>query len=69
MSKVKSVEYGLEKYLKAHKISSLLGTDYVEFYVETQNNPHIIIKPFRYQSLAYAGLETRWDRTSYLETR
>jgi 4-hydroxyphenylpyruvate dioxygenase len=34
MSKeVKSVEYGLRKYLKEHKISSALGTDYVEFYV------------------------------------
>jgi hypothetical protein len=44
MSKeVKSVEYGLEKNLKAQDFFRL-GTDYVEFYVGNANNPHIIIK-------------------------
>jgi 4-hydroxyphenylpyruvate dioxygenase len=33
MSKVKSVEYGLRKYLRSTRFPSILGTDYVEFYV------------------------------------
>jgi hypothetical protein len=53
MSKeVKSVEYGLEKYLKEHKISSALGTDYVEFYVgNAKQSAHYYKTAFGYQSL------------------
>jgi 4-hydroxyphenylpyruvate dioxygenase len=41
---VKSVEYGLEKYLRERKIFFLLGTDYVEFYVGNAKQSAIIIK-------------------------
>jgi hypothetical protein len=44
MSKVKSVEYGLEKYLRSTRFPSLLGTDYVEFYVGNAKQSLIIIK-------------------------
>jgi 4-hydroxyphenylpyruvate dioxygenase len=65
---VKSVEYGLEKYLRERKIFFLLGTDYVEFYVgNAKQSAHYYKTAFGYQSLAYAGLETGVkDRTSYV---
>jgi 4-hydroxyphenylpyruvate dioxygenase len=67
---VKSVEYGLEKYLKAHKISPL-GTRLCRIYVGNAKQSAHYYKTFSYQSLAYAGLETgvRDENIVCLETR
>lgn len=69
MSQIKNVEYGLEKIFEgAQDFLPLLGTDYVEFYVgNAKQSAHYYKTAFGFQSLAYAGLETRVkDRASYV---
>ena len=69
MSKIKNVEYGLDKIFEGAKdFLPLLGTDYVEFYVgNAKQTAHFYKTAFGFQSLAYAGLETGLkDRTSYV---
>lgn len=60
MSKIKNVEYGLEKIFEGAKdFLPLLGTDYVEFYVgNAKQAAHFYKSAFGFQSFAYRGLET-----------
>ncbi|MDN3643474.1 4-hydroxyphenylpyruvate dioxygenase [Lutimonas halocynthiae] len=60
MSKIKNVEYGLEKiFAGAKDFLPLLGTDYVEFYVgNAKQAAHFYKTAFGFQSFAYKGLET-----------
>jgi len=60
MSKIKNVEYGLEKIFdKAQDFLPLLGTDYVELYVgNAKQAAHFYKTAFGFQSFAYKGLET-----------
>ncbi len=60
MSKIKNVEYGLEKIFEGAKdFLPLLGTDYVEFYVgNAKQAAHFYKTAFGFQSFAYKGLET-----------
>ena len=60
MSKIKNVEYGLEKIFEGAKdFLPLLGTDYVEFYVgNAKQAAHFYKSAFGFQSFAYKGLET-----------
>ena len=60
MSKVKNVEYGLEKIFEGAKdFLPLLGTDYIEFYVGNAKQAAYYYKSaFGFQSFAYKGLET-----------
>jgi 4-hydroxyphenylpyruvate dioxygenase len=60
MSKIKNVEYGLEKIFEgAQDFLPLLGTDYVEFIVgNAKQAAHFYKTAFGFQSHAYKGLET-----------
>ena len=60
MSKIKNVEYGLEKIFEGAKdFLPLLGTDYIEFYVGNAKQAAYYYKSaFGFQSFAYKGLET-----------
>ena len=60
MSKIKNVEYGLDKiFAGAKDFLPLLGTDYVEFYVgNAKQAAHFYKTAFGFQSFAYKGLET-----------
>jgi len=60
MSKIKNVEYGLEKIFEgAQDFLPLLGTDYIEFYVGNAKQAAYYYKTaFGFQSFAYKGLET-----------
>jgi 4-hydroxyphenylpyruvate dioxygenase len=60
MSKIKNVEYGLEKIFEgAQDFLPLLGTDYVEFIVgNAKQAAHFYKTAFGFQSYAYKGLET-----------
>ncbi len=60
MSKIKNVEYGLEKIFEgAQDFLPLLGTDYVELYVgNAKQSAHFYKTAFGFQSFAYKGLET-----------
>ena len=69
MSKIKNVEYGLEKIFEGAKdFLPLLGTDYVEFYVgNAKQAAHFYKSAFGFQSFAYKGLETgSRDAVSYV---
>ena len=69
MSKIKNVEYGLEKIFEgAQDFLPLLGTDYVEFYVgNAKQAAHFYKSAFGFQSFAYKGLETgSRDAVSYV---
>tara|TARA_R110002072_G_scaffold20688_1_gene74792 strand:+ start:32897 stop:34054 length:1158 start_codon:yes stop_codon:yes gene_type:complete len=69
MSKIKNVEYGLEKIFEgAQDFLPLLGTDYVEFYVgNAKQAAHFYKTAFGFQSYAYKGLETGCiDYASYV---
>jgi 4-hydroxyphenylpyruvate dioxygenase len=69
MSKVKNVEYGLEKIFEdAQDFLPLLGTDYVEFIVgNAKQAAHFYKTAFGFQSHAYKGLETGCrDYSSYV---
>jgi 4-hydroxyphenylpyruvate dioxygenase len=56
---VKSVEYGLEKYLRERKIFFLIRNWLCRIYVgNAKQSAHYYKTAFGYQSLAYAGLET-----------
>jgi 4-hydroxyphenylpyruvate dioxygenase len=72
MSKLKNVEYGLEKIFEGAKdFLPLLGTDYVEFYVgNAKQSAHFYKTAFGFQSHAYKGLETGCkDYASYVLTQ
>ena len=72
MSKLKNVEYGLEKIFEgAQDFLPLLGTDYVEFYVgNAKQSAHFYKTAFGFQSHAYKGLETGCkDYASYVLTQ
>ncbi len=72
MSKIKNVEYGLEKIFEgAQDFLPLLGTDYVEFYVgNAKQAAHFYKTAFGFQSYAYKGLETgSKDSVSYVLTQ
>ncbi len=60
MSKIETVEYGLEKIFEgAQDFLPLLGTDYVEFIVgNAKQSAHFYKTAFGFQSYAYKGLET-----------
>ena len=60
MSKIKNVEYGLDKIFEgAQDFLPLLGTDYIEFYVGNAKQAAYYYKSaFGFQSFAYKGLET-----------
>lgn len=69
MSKIKNVEYGLEKIFEgAQDFLPLMGTDYVEFYVgNAKQAAHYYKTAFGFQSYAYKGLETGCkDYASYV---
>ncbi len=69
MSKIKNVEYGLEKIFEgAQDFLPLLGTDYVEFIVgNAKQAAHFYKTAFGFQSHAYKGLETGCkDYSSYV---
>lgn len=69
MSKIKNVEYGLEKIFEgAQDFLPLMGTDYVEFYVgNAKQAAHYYKTAFGFQSYAYKGLETgSKDYASYV---
>ena len=69
MSKIKNVEYGLEKIFEGAKdFLPLLGTDYIEFYVGNAKQAAYYYKSaFGFQSFAYKGLETgNKDYASYV---
>lgn len=69
MSKIKNVEYGLDKIFEgAQDFLPLLGTDYVEFYVgNAKQSAHFYKTAFGFQSYAYKGLETGCkDYASYV---
>ena len=69
MSKIKNVEYGLEKIFEgAQDFLPLLGTDYIEFYVgNAKQAAHFYKTAFGFQSYAYRGLETgSKDSVSYV---
>lgn len=69
MTKIKNVEYGLEKIFEgAQDFLPLMGTDYVEFYVgNAKQAAHYYKTAFGFQSYAYKGLETGCkDYASYV---
>mgnify|MGYP001026402837 FL=1 len=72
MSKIKNVEYGLEKIFEgAQDFLPLLGTDYIEFYVGNAKQAAYYYKTaFGFQSFAYKGLETgNKEYASYVVTQ
>ena len=66
MSKIETVEYGLEKIFEgAQDFLPLLGTDYVEFIVgNAKQSAHFCKTAFGFQSYAYKGLDTGWKEYS-----
>ncbi len=69
MSKIKNVEYGLDKIFEgAQDFLPLLGTDYVEFIVgNAKQAAHFYKTAFGFQSHSYKGLETGCkDYASYV---
>lgn len=69
VTKTNNTSDSLEKiFPEAQDFLSLLGTDYVEFYVgNAKQAAHFYKTALGFQSLAYAGLETGvTDRTSYV---
>ena len=69
LKKVENFSYSLEKiFPDAEDFLPIMGTDYVEYYVgNAKQAAHFYKTALGFQSLAYAGLETKVkDRTSYV---